>query len=74
VPTLASSLVAAEVANQNGFTGSKQALQLRQFFPLQLIHCIAIVQGVIKLFSSSSPINLSASGEVIAIDSMFCGR
>jgi hypothetical protein len=74
MPTSASSLVAAEVADQNGFTGSEQALQLRQFFPLQLVHCIAIARGVIKSFGSSSPMNLSASGEVIAIDSMFCGR
>jgi hypothetical protein len=75
MPTSASSLVAAEVADQNGFTGSEQALQLRQFFPLQLVHCVAILQrGVIKSFDGSSRTNLSASGEMIAIDSMFCGR
>jgi hypothetical protein len=75
VPTSVSTLVATDIADENGFTGTEQALQLRRFFPLELVHCIVILQrGVIKSFGSASPTKLSADGEATSIDSMFCGR
>jgi hypothetical protein len=68
-------LVAADVTDPNGFTGSQQALQLRRFFPLELVQCVAILErGVIKTFSSTVPAITSGNGEAVAMDSIFCGR
>jgi hypothetical protein len=75
VPGSASSFVVTDVADENGFTGSEQAIQLRRFFPLELVHCVAILQrGVIKSFDSTTRATTSGDGEAVAIDSIFCGR
>jgi hypothetical protein len=75
VPRAASSFVATDVADSNGFTGSEQALQLRRFFPLELVQCVVILQrGVIKSFNSTVCAIASGDGEAVFIDSVFCGR
>jgi hypothetical protein len=75
VPSSVSSLIATDIADENGFTGSEQALQLRGFFPLELVLCIVILQrGVIKSFGSTSPAKPSADNAAVSIDSIFCGR
>jgi hypothetical protein len=74
VPRSASSFVATGIADQNGFTGSGQALQLRRFFPLELVRCVVLQRGVIKLFDSTMRATTSGDGAAVAIDNIFCGR
>jgi hypothetical protein len=75
MPSLVSSLIATNIADQNGFTGSEQALHLRRLFPLELVRCVVVLQrGVIKLFGSTARTTTSGDGEAVPIDTMFCGR
>jgi hypothetical protein len=75
MPSLASSLIATNIADQNGFTGSEQALRLRRLFPLELVRCVVVLRrGVIKLFGDTARTTISGDGEAVSIDTMFCGR
>jgi hypothetical protein len=74
VPISASSFIATGIADHNGFTGSGQALQLQRFFPLELVRCVVLQRGVIKMFNSTVRTTTSGDGGAVAIDSIFCGR
>ena len=74
VPEVASSFVVTGVTDQLGFTGSKQALRVGEFFPLALVRCVATTQDVIRVFNSSTATNMSGSGAPVPVGSIFCGR
>lgn len=74
LPEVASSFIATGITDQLGFAGTEEALRLSEFFPLELVRCVVISQDVIKIFNSSTPTNMSGSGAVVPISSIFCGR
>lgn len=59
MPEMASSFVATGITNQLGFARTKQALRLGEFFPLDLVRCVAISKDAIKVFNSSASTNMS---------------
>lgn len=75
MPAAASSLIVSGIADQDGFTGTKAALRLAQFFPLEFTRCVVTLSGgVIKQFNSTTETMTSGDGAVIPIDNIFCGR
>jgi hypothetical protein len=74
IPNTASSLIVVGTADETGFTGTQQALQLAKFFPPSLTRCVVIIRGgVINLFDTTLT-TLSGSGDAVLIDSIFCSR
>jgi hypothetical protein len=75
MPEAVSSFVASGITDENGFTGTEQAQQLQQLFPLKLIKCVAVVQGgIIEVFDSTVSKLLSRDGKLVQVESLFCNR
>lgn len=75
LPAKFSSLLASQLTDGDGFTGTNQALKLAGFFPLELVRCVAILSGgIIKQFNSSALTTMSGDGEAVTVQRVFCGR